>query len=328
MLRHSVAVLLVLAGLGGPSASTRVVQAQGSSMLLNAPLTHLGIVVPDIDKAAKGYADIFGIPVPEVKTISYDLPNGKQASLKSAYVPMPNFYIELMQPTTKSGPVYEHLKQFGIGIYMLGVGIDGNIDAVRAELESKGGKWTGGKKGGTYALVDFRPTPLGTTLMIGPTARPAMPAAPTTQTGLFGGRPISHVGFANTDAAASAKKVAEVFGMAPVAPRRFPPEGAFPYPPDMPWTKDGSVQTAMLQQGKPPIGLEVIQGVGEPNPWSHEIKMQKGVSAMHIAVGRGNIPRDEWLRIGQQKGGKWTNGGVDSFFAYLDWAETLGLVIE
>ncbi len=49
---------------------------------------------------------------------------------------------------------------------------------------------------------------------------------------------------------------------------------------------------------------------------------------MHIAVGRGNIPRDEWLRIGQEKGGTWTNDCSDSFFAYLDWRDTLGLVIE
>ena len=55
--------------------------------------------------------------------------------------------------------------------------------------------------------------------------------------------------------------------------------------------------------------------------------VQQLMLIMHIAVGRGNIPRDEWLRIGQEKGG-WTNGGADSFFAYLDWSDTLGLVIE
>ncbi len=304
------------------------VRAQSPSMLANAPLTHVKIVAPDIDKVVRGYADIFGIAVPEVRTISFDLPNGRKADAKIAYVSMPNFYLEILQPVTKSGPIYEHLQRFGLGMYALGVGVDANIDGVRAELESKGGKWTGGKKGGPYALVDFRATPIGATLAIGPTARPAMPAAPTTQSGLFGAQRVSHVGFANIDAVASLKKLAEVFGMPVVQPQRYPPTGPFQYPPKMPWTKDGSVLTAMLRQGTPPIGLEVIQGVGEPNPWSHEIQMQKGVSLMHIAVGRGNIPRDEWLRIGQEKGGKWTNGGTDSPFAYLDWSETLGLVIE
>ena len=223
-------------------------------------------------------------------------------------------------------PIYEHLQKFGLGMYALGVGVDANLDAVRAELESKGGKWTGGKKGGSYAFVDFRATPIGATLAIGPTARPAMPAAPTTQTGLFGAQPVNHVGFANIDATASIKKLVEVFGMAVAEPRRYPASGPFEYPPDMPWNRDSAVMTAMLRQGA--IGLEVIQGVGEPTPWSHQIKMQKGVSLMHLAVGRGNIPRPDWLRIGQEKGGKWTNGGVNSAFAYLDWSETLGLVIE
>lgn len=326
-MRRFLPVLLLLTSIAGPSAPI-IVRAQAAAPLKDAPVTHLAIVGPDIDKLTKGYADIFGIPVPEVKTMPYDLPNGKTADVKYAYVPMPNFYLELLQPVSKTGPIYDHVQKFGVGIYALGVGVDSDIDGVRAALEAQGGKWTGGKKGGAYAFVDFRNTPLGATIVIGPSARPAMPAAPAQQSSLFGGRPISHVGFANTDAAASVKKLIEVFGMTPVAPRRFPPEGPFPYPPDMPWTKDGSVMTAMLQQGKPPVGLEVIQGVGEPNPWSANIKKQKGISAMHIAVGRGNIARPDWLRIGQEKGGKWTNGGVDSPFAYLDWSDTLGLVIE
>ena len=156
--------------------------------------------------------------------------------------------------------------------------------------------------------------------------RPAMPAAPTTQTGLFGGQPVSHVGFANIDASASIKKLVEVFGMPSAEARRFPPSGQFEYPPDMKWNRDGAVMTAMLRQGT--IGVEVIQGIGEPNPWSHQIEKQKGVSLMHIAVGRGSIARPDWLRIGQEKGGKWTNGAPDGNFAYLDFTDTLGLIFE
>jgi catechol 2,3-dioxygenase-like lactoylglutathione lyase family enzyme len=296
------------------------------TLLTNAPLTHLGIVAPDLEKVARGYADIFGIPVPEITTIKIELPNAKKADVRVAYVPMPNFYLKLMQPVTKSGPVYEFLQKFGLGIYSLGVGIDGNIDAVRAELVSKGGKWTGGVKGGAYALVDFRQTPIGSTLEVGPTKPPAMPTPPATQSGLFGRRPISHVGWANTDAAASVTKFVEVFGMPRVEPRRFPPTGWFPYPPNM-WSTMSTVQTCMLRQGT--IGIEIIQSVGEPTPWTFHIK-KHGVSAMHIAVGRGTLSREDWLRIGQEKGGKWTNGGPppEGTFAYLDWDDTLGIVIE
>ncbi len=315
-----IAAVLAVPGVRGTAA------AQGGPLLKDAPLTHLVVITPDIAKTAKGYGDIFGIPTPETSEIAYDLPKGKSQKAKVAYVPMPNFYIAIVQPTGK-GPMSDLLKACGLGLWALGVAMYTNVDAVRAELEAKGGKWTGGKKGGSYAWLDFRQTPLGATIVVGPSAKPAMPAPPTAQSGLFGGLNISHVGFANTDASASVKKIVDVFGMKVTEPRRFPPQGAFPYPPNM-WTEDGHVLTAMLFQGK--IGVEVIQGVGEPNPWSAQIKKQKGISLMHIAVGRGKIAREEWLKIGQEKGGKWTNGGPppQGSFAYLDWTDTLGIVIE
>ena len=325
MRRLLMMIPVVLAGLG-LAATPTTARAQSGPRLMGAPLTHLVVITPDIAKTSKGYGDIFGIPTPEVQNAEYALPNGKKEKAKVSYVPMPNFYIAIVQPTGK-GPMRDHLKKFGLGLWALGVGKDSDIDAVRVELEGRGGKWTGGTKGGTFAWVDLRHTALGATIIVGPAARPAMPAAPTVQAGLFGGLNISHVGFANTDAAASAKMIIDIFGMKPIEPRVFPPKGPFPYPPNM-WTDNGHVLTAMLFQNK--IGLEVIQGVGEPNPWSHQIKKQKGISLMHIAVGRGKMGREEWLKLGQEKGGKWTNGGPppEGSFAYLDWTDTLGIVIE
>ena len=46
------------------------------------------------------------------------------------------------------------------------------------------------------------------------------------------------------------------------------------------------------------VNIELIQSMGKPTPWSSHIDHQKGTSIQHIAVGRGDIPRDEWLRIG------------------------------
>ena len=300
--------------------------AQTAPLLKGAPLTHLGIVVPDINPVVKGYADIFGIPVPKIRTLTIDLPDGSKAVSKVAYVPMPNFYLEILQPVTQKGPISDYLKRYGLGVHHLGVGLDGNIDAVTAELQSKGGKWTGGKKGGAYTFVDLRHTEIGATLEVGPTARPEMPPAPVKQSALFGGRPISHVGLANTSAEASVRKYVEVFGMDPTPLRRFPPEGWFPYPPKSDWSRTTTVQTTQIKQAG--INIELIQSIGAPTPWTHHIDKFKGTSIMHIAVGMGDIKRPDWLRIGQEKGGKWTNGGEDSFFAYLDWSEKLGLVIE
>ena len=321
-----VLLLAVIAVIATPRSPVATVHAQTASSLAGAPLTHLGIVTGDLESVVEGYADLWGIAVPAIRTISFDLTNGSRAEARVAYVPLPNFYLELLQPVTESGPIHDHLQKFGLGVHHLGVGVDANIDVVRAELESKGGQWTAGAPGDEYAFVDFRHTPIGATIEIGPTERPSMPAPPTTQTGLFGSRPIGHVGLANTDADASREKYVEVFGMEAPEVRRYPPEGKFPFPPGHSWDTEAYVRTAMLSQAG--IGIEMIESVGSPTPWTRHIDTQNGTSIMHIAVGRGNIPRDEWLRIGQEKGGKWTNGGADSFFAYLDWSDTLGLVIE
>lgn len=328
MRRFLILSALLLAAHAAPTTPVAAVHAQGQSSLATAPLTHLGIVVSDIEKAVRGYADIFGMDVPAIKPISYDLPNGKKFEAKTAYVPLQNFYLQILQPTSKSGLLADHLNKYGPGVWSLGVGVDANIDAVRQELVAKGGKWTAGKKGGAYAAVDFRNSPMGTTLLIGPSARPEMAAVPTETKGLFGFR-LSHVGLANTDASASVKKFVEVLGLKPNEPRRYPPQGPFPYPPNM-WTDNGSVLTCMLAAANK-VNIEIIQGVGEPNPWSHHIKHHGGVSIMHIAVGRApKMSREDWLRLGQEKGGKWTNGGPPptGTFAYLDWSESLGLVIE
>ena len=327
MQRYSFAIVLLVALVVAPRPQVATVSAQSASSLKDAPLTHLGIITGDLDSVARGYSDLWGIPVPEIGTISFDLMDGSAVEARVAYVPLPNFYLELLEPITEAGPIHDHLAQFGLGIHHLGVGIDANIDNVRVELESKGGMWTGGAPGGDYAFVDFRHTPLGATLEIGPSARPSMPTPPATQTGLFGSLPIRHVGLANTDVEASRAKYIEVFGTED-APEvmQFPPEGRFPFPPGHSWNPEAYVRTVMLPQAG--IGIEQIESVGSPSPWTHHIDMQKGTSLMHIAVGMGDIARDEWLRIGQEKGGKWTNGGEDGFFAYLDWSETLGLVIE
>ena len=333
MRRISLLIASLIAVATTPTLVGPRLYAQSASSLANAPLTHLVIVVPDVDKVAKGYEKLWGMDAPPaISKMEFDLANGKKEKVKVTYVPLPNFYLQVVEPESKTGLLGTHLKKYGLGVWALGIGVDANVDAVRAELVAKGGKWTVGKKGGAYAGVDFRETPLGTTLFIGPSARPAaVPAAATEQKGLFGGLRISHVGLANSDAAASVKMYADVLGLKPVEPRRFPPEGPFPYPPDMPWTKNGWVMTAMMQSANK-IGVEIIQGMGGPNPWDYHIQHHGGVSIMHIAVGRGKYSHEDWLRVGQQEyGGKWTNGGPPPqkmAFAYLDWSDTLGLVIE
>src|SRR5687768_15839147 len=98
------ALLLALTALT-PHVARLHAQAQAPSLtaaaptsLTSAPLTHLGIVVPDIEKVARGYADLWGMAVPEIKTVSLEMTDGKKAETRVAYVPLPNFYLEILQP--------------------------------------------------------------------------------------------------------------------------------------------------------------------------------------------------------------------------------------
>ena len=131
------------------------------------------------------------------------------------------------------------------------------------------------------------------------------------------------------DVEAAVAGFAEVLGLAPTEPILFPPQPMpFPFPPGL-WDPDSKVRVATLQLAN--IGLELIEPVGGPNPWTDTLDKQRGNAIQHLSVGRGEMDRASWLRIGQEKGAKWTNGGPDGElggFAYLDFTETLGLIFE
>ena len=316
------ATIVVGFGLGQPFV------AQDAPSLANATMTHVGVTVRDIEAAARGYADIFGIPVPEIQTVTSVQPDGSTADLKVANVPLPNFSIQLLQPITESGPVHDHLEQFGIGVDHLAFSIDSDLDQMRVALVQIGGRWTGGEQGGGYALIDFRER-LGAAIEIVRGVPPATSNAPSEETGLFGGRPLRHIGLAVSDVDETIAAYADVLGTARTQATRFPPEpGPFPFPPGIGWNTDAYVMVTQLQHSG--IGIELIQSIGGPTPWTDFVEKQRGPAIQHLAVGRGSLSREDWLRIGQEKGGKWTNGGPppDGTFAYLDFSEILGLTFE
>ena len=292
-------------------------------------VTHVGVAVPDIDAALRAYSDIFGISVPDVQVVPISLPDGSQAETRRALVMMPGFHIEVLEPISESGPIYEHLQTYGLGVHHLGIIVDRDVDEVRDAMVQKGGTQTAGISG-LYAYVDFRER-LGTTLEIQPTgANINGPATAGPQTGLFGGRPVGHIGFAVRDVEAAIEAFVDVLGVAPAQPMEFPPPPMpFPFPPDLGWDVNSHVRVTLLSLAN--AGIELIEPVGGPNPWTDTLEKQRGNALQHLALGRGEIEREEWLRIGQEKGGKWTNGGPNGElggFAYLDFTETLGLIFE
>lgn len=104
----------------------------------------IAIVVKDIEKAAKNWADLFNVPVPEIQ-IQEKAPEGlftrgKQADFtrKKAVISAGSWSIELFQPTGGDSTFQEFLDKHGEGVHYLGFDVGGKRDAIVSELEEEG----------------------------------------------------------------------------------------------------------------------------------------------------------------------------------------------
>ena len=94
-------------------------------------LSHVSIVVPSLDVAAKRLADIYGLQIGEINV-------NEQQGVRMAYVDLGNAKIELMEPSRADSPVAKFLERNPKGgIHHFCVGVD-SVDAARAELAGKG----------------------------------------------------------------------------------------------------------------------------------------------------------------------------------------------
>lgn len=135
---------------------------QPSASIPSAHITQVAIVVRDIDRARQAYADIFGVPVPEViLTDGVDKANTRykgeptDARAKLAFIPMGSLQLELIEPVGGPSTWQEFLDQHGEGIHHIAFHIEG-MDEVLLTLQGRGvptvqrGDYTGGR----YAYVD------------------------------------------------------------------------------------------------------------------------------------------------------------------------------
>jgi methylmalonyl-CoA/ethylmalonyl-CoA epimerase len=93
-------------------------------------LSHVSIVVPSLDSAAKRLFDTYGLQIGEIKV-------NEQQGVRMAYVDLGNAKIELMEPSRPDSPVAKFLERNPKGgMHHFCVGVD-SVDATRAELASK-----------------------------------------------------------------------------------------------------------------------------------------------------------------------------------------------
>lgn len=117
MRRIAVAAALVCACV---SVAVRAPLAQVPKFADN-PIRHVGVVVADVDKAAREYADLLGIPVPQTREVPDvpfppDFTGDRTAHPKVTMIRLANVSIELLQPVGGKSPWRDHLEKFGPGL--------------------------------------------------------------------------------------------------------------------------------------------------------------------------------------------------------------------
>jgi methylmalonyl-CoA/ethylmalonyl-CoA epimerase len=102
-------------------------------------LSHVSIVVPSLDVAARRLAEVYGLQIGEINV-------NEQQGVRMAYVDLGNAKIELMEPSRPDSPVAKFLERNPKGgIHHFCVGVD-SVDAARAELAGKGAQVLGDGK--------------------------------------------------------------------------------------------------------------------------------------------------------------------------------------
>jgi hypothetical protein len=138
----------------------------------------VALVVTDIEKAARAWADLFNLPMPEIRV---DQPShnpdltyrGKEAfyGLKFAVIEVKErgFVIELHEAGEGDSTFKEFQDQHGNGVHHLGFCVGEKRDAVIGELEEKGYEMrtVGYYPGSSWTIVDSEDT-LGVNLNIKP----------------------------------------------------------------------------------------------------------------------------------------------------------------
>ena len=134
------------------------------------------LVVDDIEKAVKSWADIFDVPVPEIHVgkpeknpdLTY---RGKETfyGIKIAGIQTKNFVLEIIEPDENDSTFREFLDKHGNGVHHLGFEVGDRRDAIINELEKNGYEMrtVGYYPGSSWTIVDSEDD-LGVNLNIKP----------------------------------------------------------------------------------------------------------------------------------------------------------------
>ena len=153
------------------------VQGQASNTM-SGTLAHIAFAVKDIDKTAKAFADVLGVPVPQAREVrGVNFPpsyGGQKMNVKFLQFQANGVTFELLQPLDGPSPWKDFMEKHGEGVHHIGFNV-ADANAARTFLESKGGKWTQAPSP-TMAYVDMEPLLPITFEVMGPRQAAPKPA--------------------------------------------------------------------------------------------------------------------------------------------------------
>jgi catechol 2,3-dioxygenase-like lactoylglutathione lyase family enzyme len=139
----------------------------------------LALVVKDIEKTAKTWADFFGVPVPKIaihegKGTSDLTYRGSPATYKIKFAALDTgrgFIVELHEPICGESTFQEFLDKHGNGVHHIGFEVGDKRDAIVKEFEESGyaPRTIGYYPGSSWTIVDCEDD-LGVNLNIKPKA--------------------------------------------------------------------------------------------------------------------------------------------------------------
>ena len=111
-------------------------------------LDHVVVAVSDLAAATKTWQENFGLPLERT---------GENAALgiNQAILPIGSAFIELIQPLGEGGPVADHLKNKGEGLYLISLAVD-DMATTLEELRTRGVRVNDPPAGGSVTFISPR----------------------------------------------------------------------------------------------------------------------------------------------------------------------------
>ena len=302
-------------------------QAQQAGRLADYAVRTISIVVPDAERFAQAWADVLGVDVPPIREYpGLVFPEGYDASAypRIASFRMANVSISMHHPVGGRSYWKDLLDQHGPALYRMNFSVRGLADTV-AYLQRKGGRLvvgtptTGGVNVSLWPRYGFG-VEMGEARRTAPPTSRSRPAGPSGTS--FASSPVFKVAFVVSDIERAAREYADLFGLDAPPPVRV--NRSIVFPSDFKGDRGAHLKVAVLPLPGG-IDLELNEPQGGQSIWRTHLE-KHGRSMFSIGVRVKNV--SEQVAYLKGKGGSLVVGGPEAPYAYIDFVERLGAIIE